>query len=48
MEHVKKDVITLFSSKRESFLGLYVSFPWGSRGKKYELLLSTFFIIFIK
>ena len=42
MEHVKKDVITLFSSKRESFLGLYVSFPWGYRGKKYELLLSTF------
>ena len=42
MEHVKKDVITIFSSKRELFLGLYVSFLWGYRGKKYELLLSTF------
>ena len=39
---VEKDVIPLISNKRESFLGLYISFPWGYRGKKYELLLSTF------
>ena len=42
MVDVKKDVIPLISNKRESFLGLYISFPWGYRGKKYELLLSTF------
>ena len=42
MEDVEKDVIPLISNKRESFLGLYISFPWGYRGKKYELLLSTF------
>ena len=33
MEHVEKDVISMFSNKRESFLGLYISFPWGYRGK---------------
>ena len=42
MVDVKKDVIPLISNKRESFLGLYISFPWGYRDKKYELLLSTF------
>ena len=42
MVDVEKDVIPLISNKRESFLGLYISFPWGYRGKKYELLLSTF------
>ena len=42
MADVEKDVIPLISNKRESFLGLYISFPWGYRDKKYELLLSTF------
>ena len=42
MVDVEKDVIPLISNKRESFLGLYISFLWGYRGKKYELLLSTF------
>ena len=42
MVDVEKDVIPLISNKRESFLGLYISFPWGYRGKKYGLLLSTF------
>ena len=42
MVDVEKDVIPLISNKRESFLGLYISFPWGYRDKKYELLLSTF------
>ena len=42
MENVDKDVIRLISNKRELFLGLSVSFPWGCRGKKYILLLSTF------
>ena len=37
MEDVEKDVIPC-----QSFLGLYISFPWGYRGKKYKLLLSTF------
>ena len=48
MEDVEKDVIPVSSNKTGSFLGLYISFPWGYGGKKYELLLSTFFIIFIK
>ena len=39
MEDVEKDVIPLSSNKTESFLGLCISFPWGYRGKKYELLL---------
>ena len=42
MEDVEKDVIPVSSNKRESFLGLYISFLWGYRGKKYKLLLSTF------
>ena len=42
MEDVEKDVIPVSSNKRESFLGLYISFPWGYRVKKYKLLLSTF------
>ena len=29
MEDLEKDVILLFSDKRESILGLYISFPWG-------------------
>ena len=37
MEDVEKDVIPC-----QSFLGLYISFPWGYRGKTYKLLLSTF------
>ena len=47
MEDVEKDVIRVSSNKTGSFLGLYISFPWGYRGKKYELLLSTL-CIFIK
>ena len=39
MEDVEKDAIPLISNKRESFLGLYISFPQGYRGKKYKLLL---------
>ena len=42
MEDVAKDVIPLISNKRESFLGLHISFPWRYRGKKYNLLLSIF------
>ena len=42
MEDVEKDVIPVHSNKRESFLGLNISFPWRYRGKKYKLLLSTF------
>ena len=41
-EDVEKDVIPLISNKRESFLGLYISFAWGYRVEKYKLLLSTF------
>ena len=33
MEDVEKDGIPLISNKRESFLGFYISFPWGYRGK---------------
>ena len=42
MKDVEKDVIPLHSNKTESFLGLNISFPRGYRGKKYKLLLSTF------
>ena len=42
MEYVEKDVIPLISNKRESFLGVHISFPWWYRGRKYNLLLSTF------
>ena len=42
LEDVEKDVIPVYSNKRESFLGLYKSFPWIYRGNKYKLLLSTF------
>ena len=42
MVDVEEDVIPLTSIKRGSFLGLYISFPLGYRGKKYNLLLSTF------
>ena len=42
MEDVEKDFILVYSNKRKSFLGLNISFPWGYRGKKYELLLSKF------
>ena len=42
MEDVEKDVTPLILHKRESFLGLYISFPWGYNGKKHKLLLSTF------
>ena len=38
-EDVEKDVILAHSNKRESFLGLNIS--WGYRGKKYKLLLSN-------
>ena len=33
MEDIEKDVIPVQSSKRESFLGLNMSFPWEYRGK---------------
>ena len=33
MEDVEKDVIPVHSNKRESFLGLNLSFPWGYREK---------------
>ena len=36
MEDVEKDVIPVHSNKRESFLGLNISFPWGYRGKKHK------------
>ena len=39
IEDVEEDVILAFSNKRNSILGLYISFPWGYKGKKYELLL---------
>ena len=42
MEDVEKDVIPVFSNKRESCLGLNISFPWGCDGKKYKLFLSVF------
>ena len=42
MENVEKDVISVYSNKRESSLGLYISLPWGYKGKKHKLLLSTF------
>ena len=28
MEYVEKDVVPLISNKRESLLGVYISFPW--------------------
>ena len=34
MEYVEKDVILVFSNKRESILRLYISFPLGYGGKK--------------
>ena len=33
MEDLEKDVIPVRSNKRESFLGLNMSFPWVYRGK---------------
>ena len=42
MEDVEKKLIPVYSNKRESFLGLNISFPWGYMGKEYELLLSKF------
>ena len=42
MENVEKDIIRLVSNKRESFFGLYIPIPWGYRGKKHNLLISTF------
>ena len=42
MEDVEKDITPVSSNKRESFLGSYISFPWGYRGKKHDSLLSTF------
>ena len=42
MEDVEKDVISVNSNKRESFLGLNKSFVWGYRRKKYKLLLPIF------
>ena len=33
MEDVEKDVIPVHSNKRESFLGLNISFPWRYKGK---------------
>ena len=42
IEDVEEDVILAFSNKRDSILGLYISFPWGYKGKKYELLLWKF------
>ena len=41
-EDVEKDVISVNSNKRESFLGLNKSFVWGYRRKKYKLLLPIF------
>ena len=38
IEDVEKDVILAFSNQRDSILGLYISFPWEYRGKRYELL----------
>ena len=42
MENAEKDVIPVYSNKRESSLGLYRSLPWGYKEKKHKLLLSTF------
>ena len=42
MEDVEKDVISVNSNKRKSFLGLNKSFVWGYRRKKYKLLLPIF------
>ena len=42
MEDVEKGVAPVSSNKRESFLGSYISFPWGYRGKKHDSLLATF------
>ena len=33
MEDVEKDVIPVYSNKKESFLGFQESFPWEYRGK---------------
>ena len=41
-EDVEKYVIPVFSNKRESFLGLYILFPRGYKGKNYYSLISTF------
>ena len=38
MEDIEKNVILVYSIKRESFLVLQKSFPWGYREKKYKLL----------
>ena len=37
MENVEKDVIPVYSNERESSLGLYISLPWGYKGKKHKL-----------
>ena len=42
MEDAEKDVIPMSSNKRESFSGLHISFLWGYRDRKYNILLSTF------
>ena len=38
MEDVAKDVIPVFSNKRELFLGVNISFPWGYDGKKQIII----------
>ena len=42
MKYVEKDIIPSVSNKKESFLGVYISFPWWYRGRKYKLILTTF------
>ena len=42
LKSINKKSLSNNNNKRESFLGLNISFPWGYKGKKYELLLSKF------
>ena len=42
MEDSEKDVITGHSNKRGSLLGINISFPWGYRGNKPNLLLPMY------
>ena len=42
IEETFKDVIPVLTNKRETYLGLNKTIPWGYKGKKYQSLLHTF------
>ena len=41
MEDVEKHVVPLTLNKRESFLGLHISFSWGYRRKNIQITITN-------